>query len=217
MIPQFLQRILDVLLPKPLVERYTPETFLRATHSAQRANPEVAPGGALSPLAYRTALVREAIRALKFRGSPHAATLLAHALYPLLLDHVSETLLFAPGETVLLVPVPLSRRRERERGYSQSRLLAEALVELAHIPELALAPDVLVRNKDTKPQTKTRSRKERLENVRGCFSVPDGGRVRGRHIILVDDVTTTGATLGEAHSALLTAGAASVLSLAAAH
>jgi len=106
------------------------------------------------------------------------------------------------AERSALVPVPLSARRERERGFNQSARLADALG--AH-----LALDVwhaLTRTRFSSSQTRL-TPEERLRNVSGAFRVAgDPARLRGAHLVLVDDVVTTAATLNACAAALFAAG-----------
>jgi ComF family protein len=103
------------------------------------------------------------------------------------------------GEIDLIVPVPLHKRRLQERGYNQSVLLAEGLSRKLNIP---CAPNALVRNRQTESQTK-KSREERLKNMAAAFSVTDPEKLKGKHILLIDDVLTTGATIESCALALL--------------
>jgi len=106
----------------------------------------------------------------------------------------------------LLVPVPLHSRREKERGYNQARLLAQALAEKVNLPWEA---KVLKRIINSPPQTSLKG-KDRRKNVRNVFQVKKGQAIVGRIICLVDDVYTTGATLNECARVLLNAGAKEV-------
>ena len=106
----------------------------------------------------------------------------------------------------LLVPVPLNPVRERERGFNQSLILAR---ELAGRSGLEVGRRVLVRTRDAPPQS-TLHAAERARNVRGLFAVGSGPPLRGRAVIVVDDVYTTGATLKECAEVLARAGAAEV-------
>ncbi|HZO19106.1 MAG TPA: double zinc ribbon domain-containing protein [Gemmatimonadaceae bacterium] len=108
-------------------------------------------------------------------------------------------------ERTALVPVPLSGARERERGFNQSACLAAALARRWTMPAWT---DVLVRARSTETQTRL-TPEARRRNVSGAFRAVAGTRerLRGAHIVLVDDVVTTGATLVECATALLDGGA----------
>ncbi|MDR3425785.1 MAG: ComF family protein [Alphaproteobacteria bacterium] len=107
-----------------------------------------------------------------------------------------------------LVPVPLHRWRLFRRRYNQSALLAQNIAALAGKNYL---PDALIRTRDTPSQGHMR-RKERQDNVRGAFAVPEARRknIVGKTVVLIDDVMTTGATVEECARMLLKAGAARV-------
>jgi len=112
-----------------------------------------------------------------------------------------------PGEVV--VPVPLHKRKLRERGYNQSALLAQ---ELGRLVNLSVSENTLVRQGDSPPQARTTSAQERRRNVAGAFRCVDS-RLEGKKVILIDDVATTGATLEAAAGALFNAGTSSVWAL----
>jgi ComF family protein len=103
----------------------------------------------------------------------------------------------------LVAPVPLHSRRLKARGFNQALLLAGAF------PDLPLVREALVRVRHTVPQVGLNPR-ERQDNVKGAFAVPDPALVQGRNVLLVDDLYTTGATAKECARVLLRAGAARV-------
>jgi ComF family protein len=107
----------------------------------------------------------------------------------------------------LVVPVPLHPRRLSRRGYNQSGLLAAAFAE--RIGRFCDGTS-LVRVRDTAHQSRLTG-EERLKNLKGAFKVVDPSRIRGRTVVLVDDVMTTGATVGECSAALYAAGAHKVI------
>jgi ComF family protein len=147
--------------------------------------------------------VREAVHALKFRGR----RTLARPLGDLIREQCAEALAERPDA---LVPVPLARARERERGFNQAGLLAERLGERAH---LSVRPRWLVRLRATAPQSDLAAA-ARHPNVAGAFAAAPA--VAGAHVVVVDDVITTGATVGECARALRAAGARRVGVLAVA-
>lgn len=169
----------------------------------------------ISLFSYRDPLVRQAIWELKYRGNKKIAKLLAEALCDELLAFLEEYAPLANFIEPLLIPIPLSRKRESERGFNQCRLLAEEITELDGGRNFTLS-SALRKIKDTQSQTKQNTRAKRLENLDGCFEA-DNAVVVGRNIILIDDVATTGATIEEAKRALRKAGAKKVIAFTVAH
>ena len=94
-------------------------------------------------------------------------------------------------EVDLILPVPLHPRKEKKRGYNQSDLFAKGLAESMEVP---WRRDVLIKDQDTTTQTK-KTRSERFDNVKSAFKITQPKLLKGKHILLVDDVITTGATL----------------------
>lgn len=144
--------------------------------------------------------LRNAIHALKYEGQPRYAPLLAARLAAALAQTVYQA--------DAVVALPLHAERLAWRGYNQSALLAEALAAYLQLPYL---PDAAQRIHNTVPQVGL-SRQQRTANVANAFqAVPD--HVRGLHLLLVDDVATTGATLEACAAVLKDAGATSVCGL----
>ncbi|MGP8321205.1 MAG: ComF family protein [Methanosarcinaceae archaeon] len=114
----------------------------------------------------------------------------------------------------IIVPVPLHKRRYNWRGFNQSFLLSEYLAERF---KFDVCDNLLLRKKNTKPQTKIKSMKERMKNIEGAFFVSDNKNIRkiidNKNVIIVDDVCTTSATLGECAKELKKAGANEVWGL----
>jgi ComF family protein len=152
--------------------------------------------------------MKAAIHALKYDRLQPAA----HGLGRMLACAIAQLAAEAPAE-MLVVPVPLHRLKHAERGFNQARLLAAYALEAlrkSH-PEwrLTLASSTLMRLRATENQAGLTPRQRRL-NVRAAFSVSDPAAVDSKHILLIDDILTTGATARAAALALVRAGAASV-------
>lgn len=116
------------------------------------------------------------------------------------------------AKNLLVIPVPLYRGKMRERGFNQSEVIARELIRRlrsAGIHELSLDIVALTRRRSTDSQVGM-TREQRKQNLRGAFHVKDKTRVRGREVLLVDDVMTTGATVSECARVLRVAGAAQV-------
>ena len=146
-------------------------------------------------------VIRQAIHQLKYRNLRALATPLAQ----LLKDYLSTNLI--PGE--VLVPVPLHRKRLRERGYNQSSLL---VMELGKVTNLPVENDCLVRLRQAPPQARTPTVEERQSNVADAFACRDQ-RLRDKQVLLIDDVATSGATLDACATVLKAAGATLVWGL----
>lgn len=157
----------------------------------------------LRSVAPHKAPLSQAIHALKYEG----VRVLAAPLGAMMAEYAADLVL--PAD--VLVPVPLHRTRERQRGYNQSRLLAAEMASRLGLPVV----EGLVRLRNTPAQVGL-SRAQRLVNVRGAFCAP-GADLTSKRVLLVDDVHTTGATLGACADALRRAGARSVWALTLAH
>lgn len=149
--------------------------------------------------------LRGLIHLLKYESVTPVAGLLGR----MLADAMGELLRGGRANAPLFIPVPLHPSRRRSRGFNQSELLARAAAK-RWSPRPEIASDVLVRQRDTISQVGL-SREERMANMRGAFRVAQRGRVKGRTVVLVDDVMTTGTTLSECARVLKRAGAERVL------
>ena len=147
------------------------------------------------------AAARRAVHALKYGGLPRVADDLAAAA-------ARVTLPLPDGHAAVLVPVPLGPRRLRTRGYNQSALLARSLGARWGHP----VAELLVRTRETATQTAL-TPASRLANVAGAFATRNAEGRTGNALILVDDVFTTGATLGAAARALESAGARCIMAV----
>jgi competence protein ComFC len=146
-------------------------------------------------------VIRQAIHQLKYRN----LRALAMPLARLLKDYLTTNPI--PGE--VLVPVPLHQKRLRERGYNQSRLLAQELGKLTGLP---VVDDCLIRQQHAMPQARTATVNERRSNVVNAFTCHDQ-RLQNKPVLLIDDVATSGATVDACAAALKASGATSVWAL----
>jgi ComF family protein len=142
--------------------------------------------------------VRQAILRYKF----HGLSFYSREFAALLTENLTEDELACDEITW----VPLSRKRKRTRGYDQAQLIAERLAAAEKVPCRCL----LVKKRDVSPQSGSGGRKERKANIRDAYRIKDGMNIRGKTVLLTDDIVTTGATLEECAAVLLAAGAAAV-------
>ncbi len=148
------------------------------------------------------------IHAMKYDGKPSIARLLAKGISSRV-NHLK----LPSRENVVIVPVPMHSRRQRERGYNQSALIA---IELAALWKLPVNTKSLRRMRDT-PQQALLSADERRRNVHDAFRVQPATAFVSRDILLVDDVVTTGSTVNACAEALRAGGVLRIFIAAAAH
>jgi len=148
---------------------------------------------------YYEGALREAIHAFKFNGRKEAGRRLVQL--------IGEKIRSLRGAFDCIVPVPVSEKRLRARGFNQSYIIAE---EISAIAGGDLSYRSLVKHSGTRDQF-TLSRIERRKNIRGAFAVYDRSSVEGRRILLVDDLFTTGYTASEAARTLKAAGSDDVI------
>lgn len=206
-----LKIVLDIAFPRS--RRDAAVDTLTVSSLAPRLAPKHV-CSALTLFDYRDPLIRNMIWMLKYRGNTRALQLCAALLHETLVGERADELLPDTAQFVI-IPIPLSRKRLRHRGFNQTALLGEALA--AHAPHLwEHQSDTLIKIRETAPQSSL-PRVRRLTNVAGAFSVTHAEKIRDRTVILLDDVITTGSTVRAAARVLEQAGAKRVMPVALAH
>lgn len=157
--------------------------------------------GCFSPLAYGGA-VRTAIHRYKFRRVRALGRPFARLMAQCLEEHL-------PQGADLVCWAPLSKKRLRERGFDQARLMAEEVGRLRAIP----SRPVLRKTRHTAPQSGLEDGDARRDNARGAYGLLPGAELAGKRVLLVDDVVTSGATLSACAALLRRAGAAEIFCL----
>ena len=146
---------------------------------------------------YQDAVLKKALWMLKYQGVKQ----LAKPLAELIRERIWKKL---ETENWLVVPVPLSKNKLRHRGYNQAELIAKELSD-------NVRADILFKKFHTKSQVEVKNKEERLANIIGSFEIKNPEKIKGKKIILIDDVLTTGATMREAKKVLKQAGAKKVV------
>lgn len=166
---------------------------------------------------YHHNVVKRSLWLLKYTGKKDIALTYGKVIYDYLLESLLEKKLFYKDRKIYCIPIPLTKKRKRKRGYNQSELLITGIC--AHDTEGVFNPctNVLQKVRETIPQATIKNRTARLRNMQNVFRVSDTSAIKGTLCILVDDITTTGATLVEARKVLLRAGAKEVLAVVVAH
>lgn len=147
-----------------------------------------------APFPYEDCFAK-AVKRLKFNNRGDYAKPLAFQIVHSILEIIDDK------SFDIVTSVPMHKTDKKERGYNQAELLARECAEIMGLPYI----DTLVKIKRNTPQHKTKG-KDRGKNVRGVFLVTDKTLVEGKHILLIDDIITTGHTLGECAAMLNRAG-----------
>ena len=192
---ELLSYLLDLIVPPRPTERVVRSLNLQILESLSSED----------GLPYHEPRVTALVWELKYHGTGRSAALAGGYLSEILLAAASEEL-----GVPLLVPVPMHAARRRERGHNQTELLCKAALKELSKTVFEYAPHALTRTVNTKTQQGL-PRAERLKNIKNSMTAgPDAKKITGRVCIVVDDVTTTGATFEEAKRALKSAGARAV-------
>jgi len=169
--------------------------------TCQKCKKKSALGALVAATAYTNSLVIHAVHFYKYRFIPS----LHVQLGDLMIKALQKTDI---PLAELIVPVPLHPKRLRWRGFNQSSLLAKHIaLNLLPQTQLELDEKALVRKKYTSPQMKINNFQHRKQNVRGAFCVVNPKKIKGKIILLVDDIATTGSTIFECAQVLKNSGA----------
>jgi ComF family protein len=216
-IASFFKSFADFLFPKSdkvlKLENLSVDVLLNILPGAQLDDL----AGAIALFDYSHPLVKEIVWEIKYSGNRTLAEKLGTLLYDVIEVELEERNILKKEKSVLLMPVPTSDKRRFERGWNQAELLTGAIKRLDARDHYKYLPRQLVKIRHTESQTKTAHRRERLENLDNSMLVQHPQTVENRFVVLVDDVTTTGATFKEAKRALKSAGAKKIFCIAIAH
>jgi competence protein ComFC len=173
---------------------------------------------------YRHPIIKKSLWLLKYSGKKRLARVFAENIYDSLLEELSERATMENFHNIILIPIPLSKKRYRERGFNQAQLICEEINRINNTRkniDLKLEKNILIKPKDTEHQARIKDRNVRLKNLAGSFEIKNEKEnvefLKGKNIILIDDITTTGATLAEARKILKQAGARKVIAFTVAH
>lgn len=165
---------------------------------------------------YRDPIIKRAIWELKYHKRRNIGEKLGKLLYEEFVEDISEIHQYLNNQPIYVIPIPISKDRLRSRGYNQAKTIANAFCNCDK-KSLVLIDDFILKIKQTTPQAKISNRTRRLNNVIGVFKITNEKFVKGKTFIVIDDVTTTGATFLEITKILKEGGAKKVLSFAVAH
>lgn len=229
---RFLNTILDIIFPTKCAScgEIGSDLCLRCLRDAPGAERESAKW--IFPLYdYRHPAIKKSLWLLKYKGKRRLANVFAEIIYEKILEELSDLSVMENFIEPILIPVPLSLKRYRERGFNQAQLICEEIIKIDSAlyirhgvymqNKLSLEKNILIKPKDTEHQARIKDRRERLKNIIGSFAIKNPEEnlslIKNRNVILIDDILTTGATLGEARKVLKQAGVRKVIAFTVAH
>ena len=218
----FLRFIKDAVLNFlfPMGNVYSSCETVKLEDLIRKLHPHVSemPISTIALFRYKDTDISNLIKGLKYHGYKRSAELFGFYMGDYLLEEFSNEELLGSFKDPVLVPVPITQSKKIKRGYNQSALISKyAVKQLRKFATIEIAYDVLKRIGVAISQTKTESKEERESNVAHQFIVTQKAKIRGRNVLLIDDVVTTGATLKSAADTLMKAGAKEVRAIVVAH
>lgn len=216
-ISRFIAMLLDVLFPREDVSLFC--DTLSSSTLEKLVSYTIVPTvpDCVAFFSYTNPVIRNVIYAMKYHGHPRPPKLFGGIIAPLIVEEISDRRMFGTYHNPLFVPIPLHLKKQKERGYNQSERIAESILKSIEDPSCTLVTNALIRTRNTQSQAQHKDARLRFQNVRGAFSVSKKSSIQNKDVILVDDVTTTGATFLEARKTLFDAGARNVWCIAVAH
>lgn len=197
------KKLLKIILPERCLGCQEKNIGYLCSQCLNKISPCFDHSNVLAAASYKSPVIKKAIWLLKYRRAKKLAEPLAELIFQRIFSPNSKGL-----NPHIIIPIPLSKKRLRERGFNQAELIAEFLSQKTAIK---VESGVLEKIKHTESQVKAGKREKRLQNLKGTFRVSRPELIRGKNIILVDDVATTGATLSEARRVLKKSGAKEII------
>lgn len=166
---------------------------------------------------YRNDLIKKAIWELKYHHKKYIGERLGEILYESLIEEISSLRNFSLGEKIIIIPVPVSNKKQQTRGYNQSFSIALGFLKRDNYKNFQIENNLVSRIKDNIPQARLSNRKDRLQNIKGAFEIKDKNTIKNRIVVIIDDVTTTGGTINEIIKLSKEKGAKKVIGFTIAH
>lgn len=165
---------------------------------------------------YQNKIIKKAIWDLKYYKNKQIGKRLGEIIYNSMIEETSELEMFSKGSPIIVIPIPISKNKFNTRGYNQAEILARSFCE-QNEKLFCLEDKIIKKCKETTPQARLKDRSRRLNNIKDSFKIVLPEKIKGRTVIIIDDVTTTGGTILEVMKILKKSGAKRVVGFAVAH
>ena len=171
----------------------------------------------IAAFSYHDPLIKKVIWNLKYYHRSYLGQKLGETLYNELLEDISDIQIYTAGHPIWVIPVPISKSKTKIRGYNQAKKIAVGFCSKGDKQIFNLKNNIIIKKVETIPQARITNRSRRLKNIQGAFKIKNSNEIKGKTIIVIDDVTTTGGTISEIINILKKAGAKKVIGFAVAH
>lgn len=165
---------------------------------------------------YRNKIIKKILTDAKYRHKFSVLNIFGKYLSDAILDITNEYTELNNYRKIYLIPVPISKKHFKQRGFNQAEVIAKSVMSYCPI-KLTLSTDIIKKVVETQSQASIKSRNERLLNPKNTFRVVQGQNLENSLCIIVDDITTTGGTINEIKRVLLENGAKRVVGITIAH
>ncbi len=153
---------------------------------------------------FKNEIIQKLIKGLKYQRAQHFGLTIAEIIN----IFINKTKF--DFKNYIIIPIPIHKSKEKIRGFNQTELIGEHLSKLTG---LKMTKNCLIKSKNTKSQTETENHEERARNIKDSFLVKNNETIKNQNIILLDDVSTSGATLTEASVILKNAGVKNIIAI----
>jgi len=212
LIKKLREGFLDFLFPQKSPTNLPTEIILR-----ELKKPDDLGGNIVALFDYGEKLSKKLIWEMKYKNNGKAAKILAEVMYAQIINCLNDWVMFENFHNPILIPVPLSKEKLEKRGYNQTEILVQEIMAIDKEDNLKYEFGAVEKVRETRDQSSLKTKTDRLKNLKDCFKITALEKVKGRNIIIIDDVYTTGATIKEIKKILKKAGAKKIKAFVAAH
>ncbi len=207
----YFKKVLNFIFPKEKIEK---EKVLKILENKILYFPEKKK---IIFLPYKNKYIREIIWSMKFKNNFSAAKFFGEIIYENLPDILQELKMKENFHNPVLITIPITFSKKLSRKYNQNDIVVNHFLKLGGSNFTKWEKNILIKTKNTKPQSRIKNKEKRFENIKNSFGIKNPEIIKGKNILLFDDVLTSGATLKEAKKVLKKAGAKKIIFMVLAH
>lgn len=216
----FLNKIDKILFPEKCICCGKVDNILCSACLSQIPRPERdLPDYIYATFEYRNQFIKKLLTDAKYRKRFSGLNIFGNVLHSTMLEIINEYTELSNYSRIIVIPVPISQKRYKTRGFNQAEILVNEIFKNTEDLNIIKSNNIIFKTKNKTPQASIKNRHDRLKSPIGTFEINPNkkDRLNGALCIIVDDITTTGATISEMRRILLKSGAKEVIGLTVAH